>query len=84
MNGLMTMISSDKTKGQILYEWRHPKEIRVVLYGRHRFARLDDSFLVPNPEHQVPWDCLTEKFKQSYEEEAKYHWLTTEFKATVQ
>ena len=63
-----------KTLGQVLYEKLYPKMIQVV--------RVEDSFKtnpfwVPNPVHHADWNLLTERCRQSYEQQAIGHHLVT-------
>lgn len=58
------------TDGQRLYQWRHPKYIRVF-----SSRVLVDPITVENPKDVVPWSCLTERCQQSYETEARTHYL---------
>ena len=69
-----------KTGGQIVYEAKNPKFIRVVPVDRRLFATEADVLLVPNERH-VPWHLLTERCRQSWEETAKGHYLNPETQA---
>lgn len=60
----------EKTKGQRLYEYLHPKHIKVVRYDDvFRTA----PFEVPNPNHVVDWKFLTQKCRDNYERLASGH-----------
>lgn len=61
-----------KTAGQLLYEHHHPTHIEVVRRGDVFRTSL---FLVPNPEHQVPWRLLTARCQEAYEKQACGHHL---------
>ena len=66
-----------KTKGQILYEHKSPTHFEVVRWDQRHFATYDDVLLMCN-EHHVPWDFLTEKSRQGWEETAIGHSLFSE------
>lgn len=60
-----------KTNGQILYEHYNPRHLKVVL-AEDTFRR--NPFFVPNENH-VPFHLLTERCRQSYEQQAVGHHL---------
>jgi len=64
-----------KTKGQILYEWRHPKYIKV-----YTDAFKENQILIENPEFYPSWKYLTKECQSSYEREAKTHYITYNIK----
>lgn len=66
-----------ETPGQRLCELKCPRLIRVVLFDGRQFAKLDDSFLVPNPHHFAAWEFLTEASRQEWERTAVGHHLIT-------
>lgn len=63
-----------KTNGQILYEYKNPPRLAVVLAERRAFATAADVFYIPNENH-VPWRFLTERCKASWEQSAIGHHL---------
>lgn len=64
-----------KTKGQVLYEHKHPAQIRVVLYGKRQWATVEDSFMVPNPASPPAWNLITQADRDSYEQQAQGHFI---------
>lgn len=62
------------TPGQKLYELLHPKYITVYA-ARTPWA---EAMVVENPELVVPWHLLTERCRQSYEQQAVGHYLLSQ------
>lgn len=63
---------AEKTKGQLLYEHKFPKFIRVIP-ADCRFPTEADVMLVPNPRHHVDWQFLTKKSQEDWERTAEGH-----------
>lgn len=71
------MTNEQKTSGQKLYEHRHPTRIQMM---RDKFGPRE---WVPNTEHVVQWRFLTKACQESYEGEAKTHFLLQNQKSTT-
>ncbi len=65
-------MSGERTLGQVLYERLHPKTITV--WTKSSFG---EPMVIPNPKFQVDWKFITAAEKLRYEEDAKYHNLTS-------
>jgi hypothetical protein len=66
-----------KTKGQRLYEAKHPEYIAVVLAEGRQFATAADVFIIKHPHHPTPWRFLTQDSQASWEKTAIGHNLVT-------
>jgi len=62
-----------KTNGQILYEYKAPKYIKVARVADRHFATADDVLTIPNPVHHTPWNLLTQACRDGWEKTAVGH-----------
>jgi len=62
-----------KTKGQRLYEHKHPPHVEVVL--KSDVFRRGPAFWIDNPNGHTPWRLLTQSCRDSWERSAEGHYL---------
>ncbi len=62
------------TKGERLYHHLHP--LFITVYARDDVFRTN-PFEVLNPKEVAPWPCLTQRCKDSYEQQAVGHHVIT-------